>query len=637
MFPNSRFFLAKSHSRNPMISFICILSMTILCLLFQMRYASAAEMTLQWDDNNVPGTVAGYYAYCGTSTGSYQITQDIKNGTKCTFTNLQEGAIYHFAVKGYSSTGVQSDYSDELVFLVPKTIDTVTDSDGDGISDYDEINTYHTDPQSADTDNDGLNDGDELALWGSSWNGDNDNDSIINLLDNDSDNDGYSDGLEIKSGTDPGNKTSVPSISFDISGQKLHIGSSMKEADNQPRDLSGGGYTGTLVNDPVWVSHSAGNPALHFDGIQSYVDTGFDEHLINWTVTAWVKGDNAPDSTKDAGPIMKQKNYMMTWDHTNDTFRGAATVCVGGKWYAASFGALEPNVWYYLTATYDGETLRAFKDGQLITENPDPSGPADDSPYTAKIGRHARDDQYFAGTVDDVKIFDYSLAEDEVATLYEDGIAALSEDDPVSDTVAYWRLNEGSGQSTADLSGGGYTGTLVNDPVWVSHSAGNPALHFDGIQSYVDTGFDEHLLNWTVTAWVKGDHSPDSTKDAGPIMKQKNYMITWDHTSDTFRGAATVCVKGKWYAAGFGALEPNVWYYLTATYDGETLRAFKDGQLITANPDPSGSADDSHYTAKIGRHAKTDEYFAGTVDDVRLYDRALNQNEVAALYGYENN
>ena len=41
----------------------------------------------------------------------------------------------------------------------------------------------------------------------------------------------------------------------------------------------------------------------------------------------------------------------------------------------ASFGTLNPNVWYYLTATYDGETLRAFKDGKLITENANPIGP----------------------------------------------------------------------------------------------------------------------------------------------------------------------------------------------------------------------------------------------------------------------
>ena len=123
--------------------------------------------------------------------------------------------------------------------------------------------------------------------------------------------------------------------------------------------------------------------------------------------------------------------------------------------------------------------------------------------------------------------------------------------------------------------------TLVNDPVWVSHKTGDPALHFDGAASYVDTGFDQHLPNWTVSVWVKGDMAPGSTKDAGPIMREENYMITWDHKGAAYRGAATVCVKGGWYAASFGTLNPNVWYYLTATYDGEsTSRHLRTGSSL---------------------------------------------------------
>ena len=373
MFPNTRIFPVKLFSYKTLTSFVCTLSMTILCLIFQMQNASAAQITLQWDDNNQSGLVAGYYAYCGTSSGNYTVTKDVKSQTSCIFPNLEEGQVYYFAVRAYSSTGVSSSYSDELVYLVPITIDTLTDADGDGISDYDEINTYHTDPQRADTDNDGLADGEELAFWGSNWNRDDDNDGIINLLDNDSDNDGYSDGLEINSGSDPSTKGSIPSVPSDtgaVAFWKFDEGSG-----NLAADASGGGYTGTLVNSPAWVSHTTGDPALHFDGAASYVDTGLDQHLSNWTVSTWVKGDKAPGSTKDAGPIMREENYMITWDHKGAAFRGAATVCVKGGWYAASFGTLDPNVWYYLTATYHGETLRAFKDGKLITENANPSGP----------------------------------------------------------------------------------------------------------------------------------------------------------------------------------------------------------------------------------------------------------------------
>ena len=64
------------------------------------------------------------------------------------------------------------------------------DTDGDGISDGDEVNKFHTDPLKADTDGDGLSDGDEIKLG-------------TNPLNPDTDGDGIPDGIEVKLGLNP--------------------------------------------------------------------------------------------------------------------------------------------------------------------------------------------------------------------------------------------------------------------------------------------------------------------------------------------------------------------------------------------------------------------------------------------------
>ena len=77
------------------------------------------------------------------------------------------------------------------------------DTDGDGISDDDEVTIYSTDPHKKDTDGDGIDDGAELAYWGDDWDQNPDGDLVVNLLDPDSDNDGIQDGWEINHDLDP--------------------------------------------------------------------------------------------------------------------------------------------------------------------------------------------------------------------------------------------------------------------------------------------------------------------------------------------------------------------------------------------------------------------------------------------------
>ncbi len=76
------------------------------------------------------------------------------------------------------------------------------DSDLDGLSDYDEIYVYFTDPYNADSDFDGLSDYDEIIIFGT------------DPLDMDSDGDGYSDGQEVLSGYNPLGSGKIDSAIF---------------------------------------------------------------------------------------------------------------------------------------------------------------------------------------------------------------------------------------------------------------------------------------------------------------------------------------------------------------------------------------------------------------------------------------
>ncbi len=74
---------------------------------------------------------------------------------------------------------------------LPPAVDMTTDTDADGLSDYEESNVYRTDPLKIDTDADGLSDRDEVMVW------------KTDPLKPDTDGDGYLDGAEVQNGYNP--------------------------------------------------------------------------------------------------------------------------------------------------------------------------------------------------------------------------------------------------------------------------------------------------------------------------------------------------------------------------------------------------------------------------------------------------
>ena len=199
--------------------------------------------------------------------------------------------------------------------------------------------------------------------------------------------------------------------------------------------------------------------------------------------------------------------------------------------------------------------------------------------------------------------------------------------------VGWWKLDESGGTSAEDSSDNDNNGTLMGGPQWQpSGGKVDGALKFDGMNDYVDTGYTANLSTWTVAVWVKSPNAPSSENQSGPVHCEKNYQINWNHMDNSFRGAAGVQVEGTWYPASFGNLQADTWYHLAATYDGYNLKAYRNGVLITNNSDPAGPPSAEDASLKFGRHALGDEFFSGIVDDVRVYNYALSEGQITALY-----
>jgi len=196
--------------------------------------------------------------------------------------------------------------------------------------------------------------------------------------------------------------------------------------------------------------------------------------------------------------------------------------------------------------------------------------------------------------------------------------------------VGWWTFEDVDSGVATDASGWEHHGFLMGNPQRVPGYRGR-GIQFDGLDDYVATGYAEDLARWTVCVWVKSPAAPAWDLESGPVHRESNYQLNWNHRNDRFRGAAGVRMGDLWYPASFGPLFGDRWYHLAATFDGTALNAYVDGVLITSNPEAQGIPRSEPGTLTFGKHAQAEFFFAGTIDDVQIYNRALTLAEIATI------
>ena len=386
-----------------------------------------------------------------------------------------------------------------------------------------------------------------------------------------------------------------------------------------------GNHHGISVGDPVWMPDGGQiGGALEFDGVDDLVNVNVAgvSDLQRFTIALWASLHSPSEGRIQQLVTIADEKIVLSIDEVQPGGRQLhcyVTKADGTRGEIRVNNTVEAGVFHHLALTYDGTVMRLYRDGQLLSSSYEAA--------TLAAGSHDRVDfsgrEAFHGLLDDVRIYDETLSRSQIRALMGP---------PTPRLVAHWTLDESAGDVAHDVAGG-HHGKLHGDPAWVP-TAGviDGALQFDGVDDYVDTGYTDDLATWTVSTWVSSPAAPTTEGPTGPVHRDRNYQINWDHNDPNFHGAAAVNVGGMWYVATFGPLAADTWHHLVATYDGKALRAYRNGVPMTTNDAPSGDPSPEAASLKLGRHATGSQCFKGTIDDVRIYNYALTPDEVQALF-----
>ena len=203
--------------------------------------------------------------------------------------------------------------------------------------------------------------------------------------------------------------------------------------------------------------------------------------------------------------------------------------------------------------------------------------------------------------------------------------------------VGVWLLDEGSGDTVTDFSGNGNDGEFIGDPKWIDGKFGK-ALHFDGQDDMVPVGKNEVLrvsegtmMNWInmQTADDIGLSSMTIPYDDGPA-----WDAPWRSLGlGTWQGQLRywIAINDQNREIQPGNIDVDRWYHEAITFDGETRKAYLDGELAEAvegagkitygKPTPTaviGSA-----SVEVPR-----ELFNGYVDEIAIFNVALSEEDI---------
>ena len=410
------------------------------------------------------------------------------------------------------------------------------------------------------------------------------------------------------------------------------------------------GTFGTGSSAPTWTQNGKVGKALSFDGNDYLSISDFDINSNQLSLSGWVYFTNKNASLYN-NLVVKASEYVFYLPGSNNNFAFyiyGQTDCLTTD----SYTQLTNNTWYHFTGVYNGSTKKIYLNGKEITSQDCSAGTLDDTSNPIYIGSAQFGNTYYTnGLIDEVKIYNYALTEDEVKQDYNQGMSAVigksssdtgstapagsssqeycipGDTSTCSPPIAEWTFDKKDATYAFDVSGNSNHGTLgtgSSAPTYTPGKIGNALSFTNG--DYADTNYIPPTGPKTVSYWVKY-HDLSATSLIGLYDVNKRFYVGVSSTN-YYYGVGTTYVRNVPHN-----LSANVWYYTTLTFDGSTAIYYVNGKQVSSIPTTQSSqAQYSFYLGRYNNIGTPAGDFDGLIDNLKIYDYARTPAQVAWDY-----
>lgn len=348
-------------------------------------------------------------------------------------------------------------------------------------------------------------------------------------------------------------------------------------------------------------------------------------------VSFWVKMNELPATGEVY--LMSFGGWQERWklslpSHGKVVFTTYATTCCSDM-DAGGGNELVPGTWTHVVAVHGTVQDKIFINGVLAASK-DVGAPLHHTTHPLGIGWDPIDKgSYINGDMDDVQLYNTELTDQEVADLYAAQSVA-----PVfpGDLVADYALNANAKDDSPYHNTGTIAGATASSDRF---GRSNHSMNFNGAAGI--TADNAPQLNSplaSVSFWVNPNTLPASGE--AYLLSFGGWQERWkislpSHGKAVWTTHATSCCSDL-DAGDANALVPGTWTHMVMVHDGVKDYIYVNGVLANSK-DAAGDLSTTVHPLGIGFDPiDVANYFDGAMDDVQLYQTALTDVEVAALY-----
>ena len=416
--------------------------------------------------------------------------------------------------------------------------------------------------------------------------------------------------------------------------------------------------------DPAFSDHGILNGGITFDGVDDALhiptSTELNDRLVTKrTISFWFQANELPvDGSKQVlyeegaqsgfnAYLQDGLLYLGVWRNHG---RGSVT------FLETNPGEIEVGKWYHVTMVLDAPelgvgTFRGYLNGNEFAQAAAEHVPA----HRAGIGigamhggsayhdtgRINRNGFSFNGTIDEFRIYNRVLSAAEIGELTPANL--------VEELTVHWKADEGVGTELVDSSpdGSDNLATLVG----VTHVQGQQGggLYFDGTGYVAVENSDDINLSRIDQRTISLNFKAADLSGRQVLYKQgfnsgfNIYLEDGDLVVGGYRNAG----RGWLQFFRTSNIESDVWHQVTITLQSTgnrrgTFAAYLDGDefgrglagniSLNSSSISLGKLQGGSHFQNSGAVTNEDYFYAGEMDDIRMYNRALTSNEVAELY-----